>query len=368
MIGGTGHFGGRICRRIVGEENTELIVTSRSEPKAQALVDELQQTGAGAPIDSARLDQDSPEFERDLAALQADIVIHTAGPYQGQDYRVARACISSGCHYIDLADGRDFVQGFRVLHEEAKLEGVSLISGASTLPGLSSVVVDSLRHRFAAIREIEISIAPAHRTPRGQSTVAAVLSYCGMPFQALVAGTWVTMHGWQDMRTQRYPDLGLRLSAVCDVPDLALLPEYVAGVDTVTFRAALEATWEQIALWLMAWMTRSGVVKSWNRFVPSFQRMSERLINLGSDVGGMRIKLTGASPDKKPLSVTWNLTARQNHGPEIPCTPALIIARKLAADKITARGALPCLGMFSMTEFEDEISGLDIGWRVDENS
>jgi hypothetical protein len=367
VIGGTGHFGGRICRRIVGEPNTELVISSRSETKAQAIVDELEVSNPGAVVSAAGLDQSTQEFEADLSALRPDIVIHTAGPYQGQDYRVAKACIQSGSHYIDLADGRDFVQNFHSLHDEAKENDLLLVSGASTLPGVSSVVIDSLRAGFQTIRKIEISIAPAHQTPRGKSTIAAVLSYCGKPFQVLVAGEWTTMHGWQDLRRHRYPDFGLRLSATCDVPDLGLLPTYVDGVDTVTFHAALEAKWEQLALWNMGWVTRTGMVKNWDRFVPMFQKLSDRLIGLGSDVGGMHIRVSGTSIDSEPKSVTWNLVARQNHGPEIPCSPALILARKLVADRIASRGAMPCLGMFSMTEFENELSDFDVEWNANES-
>ncbi len=367
VIGGTGHFGGRICRRIAGEPNTELVVTSRSQVKAEALVNKLRAANLAAVINAAGLDQSSQDFETDLLALRPDIVIHTAGPYQGQDYRVAKACIQTSSHYIDLADGREFVQGFDVLHDEAKQSDLLLVSGASTLPGLSSVVIDSLRDEFHTIRKIEISIAPAHQTPRGASTIAAVLSYCGMPFQVLVDGKWVTKHGWQDLSRHRYPDLGMRLSGACDVPDLGLLPDYVNGVDTVTFHAALEAKWEQITLWKMAWMTRAGLIKKWDRFVPLFRRISDRLIGLGSDVGGMQIKLSGKSSDCESKTVTWNLVARQNHGPEIPCSPALILARKLAADRTTTRGALPCLGMFSMSDFEYELSDFDVQWGVDES-
>jgi len=240
------------------------------------------------------------------------------------------------------------------------------VSGASTLPGVSSVVIDSLRGELKTIREIEISIAPAHQTPRGRSTIAAVLSYCGASFQVLVDGQWVSMHGWQDLRRQRYPDLGTRLSAACDVPDLGLLPGYVGGIETVTFHAALEAKWEQLALWSMGWVTRAGIIRKWDRFVPVFQKISDRLIGLGSDTGGMRIRMSGRSIDGEPRSVTWNLVARQNHGPEIPCSPALILARKLAAGTIAIRGALPCMGMFSMADFENEMSDFDVRWNVDE--
>lgn len=366
VIGGTGHFGGRICRRILGEPNTELVVTSRNQANAQSVVDQLQTQCSESVVSAAGLDQSAPGFEADLRALNPNLVIHTAGPYQGQDYRVAKACIAVGCHYIDLADGRDFVQGFDSLHEEAKRNDLLLVTGASTLPGLSSVVVDSMRGKFEEIREIEISIAPAHQTPRGRGTIAAVLSYCGKPFQVMVDGVWVTMHGWQDLKRCRYPDLGERWGGACDVPDLGLLPGYVDGVKTVTFHAALEAKWEQLALWKMGWITRLGIISKWDRFVPVFQRLSDRLMGLGSDTGGMQVRMCGSSKDGSPMSATWNLVARQNHGPEIPCTPALILARKLAAGAIDVRGALPCLGLFSMSDFRNELSGFDVRWDVDE--
>jgi len=367
VVGGTGHFGGRICRRIVGEPNTELVISSRNQASAQKVVDSLQPSKTNVLVGAAKLDQSGPDFESDLLALRPDIVIHTAGPYQGQDYRVANACIQAGSHYIDLADGRDFVQDFDSLHDEAKRNDLLLVSGASTLPGLSSVVVDSLRGDFDKIRKIEISIAPAHQTPRGKSTIAAVLSYCGMPFQVLVDGDWATMHGWQNLRRHEYPGFGSRLSGACDVPDLGLLPDYVDGVYTVTFHAALEAKWEQLALWTMGSLTRAGIIRDWNRFVPTFQRVSDRLIGLGSDVGGMHIRISGSSRDNESKSVTWNLVARQNHGPEIPCSPALILARKLVANAIDVRGALPCLGLFSMSDIKNELSDFDVEWNVSES-
>ena len=182
----------------------------------------------------------------------------------------------------------------------------------------------------------------------------------------LVNGEWVTRYGWQDIGWHRYPDFGLRLHGACDVPDLGLLPDYINGVETVTFHAALEAKWEQLALWKMAWLTRAGIVRNWDAFVPIFQKISNRLIGLGSQVGGMHIRMSGTTGERKSKSITWNLVARQNHGPEIPCSPALILARKLAADQISSRGALPCLGLISMDEFENELSNFDVRWSSSE--
>lgn len=366
IIGASGHFGGRICRRILGEPGTDLVITSRNLDKVESLSTELRQLSAAATVSAAALDQTSPSFAADLAALRPSIVIHTAGPYQGQGYNVAEACIACGSHYVDLADGREFVEGFDVLHEDASRKDVLLVSGASTLPGVSSAVIDHVRGDFESIHSIETSIAPAHQTPRGAGTVGAVLSYCGAPFEVLESGARITRYGWQNLKLQRYPELGRRLSGACDVPDLGLFPNYVEGVQTVTFHAALEASWEQITLWKMAWATRLGIVSNWERLAPTFQSWSDRLIKLGSTTGGMQMHIGGVGKGGESKTIVWNLTAHQNHGPEIPCVPALILARGLAAGAISTRGAYPCLGMITLAEFDKEVSDLDIHWRMDE--
>ncbi len=367
VLGGTGHFGGRICRRLLRGSDVRLIVTGRDAAAVTGFAQELNSLHRGRRVQGSVLDQHSPSFAADLRGLGPDIVVHTAGPFQGQDYRVAEACIALGSHYVDLADGREFVQGFGRLNDDARRNNVLAVSGASTLPGVSSAVVDLLRDRFDRIDEIEICIAPAHQTPRGRGTIGAVLSYCGQPFSVLDDGKWTKKFGWQDLRLQRHPNLGWRLSGACDVPDLSLLPEYAGGADSVTFHAALEAWWENLALWLMAGLTRVRVIDDWARFMPAFQWLSARLINFGSRTGGMHLRLSGRAASGNSAKVCrWFLTARQNHGPEIPCAPALVLVRKLAGNRLPQRGACACLGMVTMAELAEELADLDISWEVRE--
>ena len=342
VIGGSGHFGGRICRRLALKPDLQLVAPGRDQ-----------------------LDVRSADLAAQLRDLNVDVVIHTAGPFQDQNYHVAEACIDAACHYVDLADGRDFVCEFTSLDERAKSAGVTLVCGASTLPGISSTVFEAMRARFAEIESIESSIAPAHQTPRGVGTVAAVLSYCGKPFTILRNGTWTRVHGWQDLRRQRYPGLGSRWSGACDVPDLELFPARDDTLRTVSFHAALEAWWEQLSLWLMAGVARAGFVRDWSRFSRTFAAASKRFMRFGSDRGGMRMRFDGTALNGEKMRVDWYLLANNNHGPEIPCTPSIVVALKLLNGEIRKRGAMACWNLFTMDEFMRELDGYDI-WIEEE--
>ena len=364
IIGATGHFGERISRRLARSVDAHILLASRCITRADKLARKLENEGTAARVSAIALNQDSESLAEDLRATGAYLVIHTAGPYQGQDYKVAKACIDSGCHYVDLADGRQFVVNFATLADAAKQASVLLVSGASTLPALSGAVIEKLRPAFASIGEIDISIAPGHQTPRGRGTVAAVLSYCGQPIQTLRNGKWTTVYGWQDWHWLGYPHMRSRIGGACDVPDLGLLPDLVPGLKSLSFHAALEAPWEQIGLWMMSLLTRLRIVKGWGKFTAVFQAISDRLIRLGSGTGAMHLRIRGVDASGKELARTWFLTARNNLGPEIPGIPAVIVAKKLLDGRLQERGARSCYGLITLEEFEQEVSELRFEYNI----
>lgn len=140
VLGGYGHFGARICRALNRGADCELIVAGRNADKAAALARDLGERHRGMALD----DTDS-DLAGQIAIAGASIAIHTCGPYQGQGYQVAEACIAAGAHHIGLTDGREFVAGIAALDERACARGVMLTSGASTLPALSFAVIDEHR-------------------------------------------------------------------------------------------------------------------------------------------------------------------------------------------------------------------------------
>lgn len=363
VLGGYGHFGGRICRALA--RNATLVIAGRDAAEAAVAA-----TSLGAQHESTALDYTADDLAERLRALRVDAVVHTCGPFQGQTYHVAQACIAAGAHYIDLADGREFVSGIETLDAAVRAAGVLVVSGASTLPALSSAVVDEHRGHFSRLDSIDISIAPGQQTPRGLATLEAVLSYCGKPFSVWEQGRWQTVHGWQDMHRFAYPDLGSRWLSRCDVPDLQLFPGRYgganAGVQRVRFDAGLELAVAQWAFWLLAGMVRAGLIRNASVFARLMQVWGSKFDWLGSDTGGMHVGLSGVDAQGYTARVDWHLVARRGHGPEIPCLPAIVLARKLAAGYLSVRGAKPCMGLMSLAEFAEAVNlaQFDIAWRT----
>ena len=367
VLGGYGHFGERICRGLASDAFAELVVAGRRMERAGALAHTLRQVNPRASVRSAQLDRSAASFEHDLAALRPTTVIHAAGPFQSQDYRVAKACLRQGRHYVDLADSRRFVAEFPELDDAARRQGVLLVTGASTLPAVSSAVADDLGADLQRIERIETAILPANRTERGLGTIAAVFSYVGKRIPVLENGRWTTRHGWHDMRWIEHPDCARR-AALCDVPDLHLFAHRYPGVRTVTFHAGLELAWQQRGMWMMAWLARLGLVGDWSKYSGAFAKASARLISLGSDIGGMQVRLVGRDRADTRIERTWNLTAGSNHGPEIPCIPARVLAKKLVLGEMDQRGAMPCMGLMSLDDFGAAAAQFDIAWGVTEKT
>jgi len=49
----------------------------------------------------------------------------------------------------------------------------------------------------------------------------------------------------------------------------------------------------------------------------------------------------------------------------VPCTPAIFLARKLAAGSLVARGAMPCLGLFSLDECLRALDRFDVRTTIE---
>jgi hypothetical protein len=78
----------------------------------------------------------------------------------------------------------------------------------------------------------------------------------------------------------------------------------------------------------------------------------------------MSVRVIGRTEEGRMLSRTWELVADCNHGPEIPCMAAVILATRLARGDPFPAGAKVCMGMLGLSEFEAEFARWNISTRV----
>src|SRR5947207_14006462 len=129
VLGAYGFFGHRISAALASTASLGVLVGGRDLGRATAAARTM-----GLPVEHAvALDAHDSKLADVLRRLHVDVLIHTAGPFQGQDYSVARAAVEAGCHYIDLADGRHIVDGVGALSALAYAARVTVFNGSMSV-------------------------------------------------------------------------------------------------------------------------------------------------------------------------------------------------------------------------------------------
>jgi len=353
VLGGYGNFGAVISRRLAASADVALSVAGRDGSRAESLAARL---GASA----CRLDTNDPHLHERLREIAPDLVISTAGPFDDRGYRVARAALAAGAHYVDIADSRPFVCGISQLDAEARERDLLVVSGASSVPTLSSAVVDHLAADLAAVHDIDFGITTSGRVP-GLATVRSVLGYCGKPIRSLRDGRWEPSRGWQGLRRESFHDLPrARWIADCDIPDLELFAARYAGTRTIRFGAGSEISAIQLGTWALAAMVRLGVLPDAARFARPLRRIARAMEPLGTGRSAMFVAVSGSAMDGRRKLKRWELVAMNDDGVNIPCMAAVCLARKLASGALAVRGAMPGVGLVTLGEYLAELEGLDI--------
>lgn len=354
VIGGYGNFGSFISRSLAREKNIKVVIAGRSLAKAISFAKDIGAEAMALDINSG--------LASSLQAIKPDIIIHTSGPFQSQGYQVAEACIECGAHYIDLADSREFVSGISCLSHGAERAGIAVISGASSVPCFTSALIDHYIGEFQTLEHVDYGITTAQKTTRGVATTAAILSYTGKPFKTLKNGEVVDVYGWQGLRAKRYRRLGWRLLGNCNVPDLELFPKRYPALKTIKFYAGLELPFIHMTLWGLSWLVRIGLIKNFSSAAPLLLKLSFLFDWLGSENSGFHMNLVGVDENRQKKTIQFELIAKNGDGPFIPCTPAILLTKKLASSKSSASGAFPCIGFISKEEYLHALEGLDITW------
>lgn len=386
ILGGYNPFGSRIAEMLASEDNIKLVIAGHDRYKAELVANRLQQQFPDATVESLRLDHNSDSLPAQLHRLDLQLLIHCAGPFgnqddnqgnsqdgdsEGQDYQVANACIDQGIDYLDIANATNFVCGISTLNQKATEAGSTVISGAGTLPALSSAIIQALGNYFEQIDAIEINFSPAHRIREGLTAVRPKFKLLGRAFSLTRnGGKFATYSGAEPRKIDIGHPVGRRWVCNFDAPDLRLAPSQYPSVKNLRFGTGVQPRPLQLGLSMCANLVRAlaptGVPapRTW------ISRMGHWLVTNwpgGSPNGGLQVVMKGVVKGGIDTAENGHTSQAQcqvlglnGDGPWVPAAPAAAMARKLLRKHPNKPGARPCWQLLSLEEILTELTPYSI--------
>jgi hypothetical protein len=363
VLGGYGVFGRRIAASLARHPELGLLIAGRDPAAAAALAQELPT----ANVHALAMDATAAADIEWLLAKRPAVVVDTIGPFQSREFGLAERCMAAGIHYVDIADSRARVQSVADLDAMARAQGVCVITGASTVPALSTAIVDDLAPDPRSVLEIDVGISPGHRVPRGLATVRAIFSYCGKPIPPLQGDQ--PEYGWGALSRHTYPaPVGRRWLSNVDTPERALWRARYPSLQRATIKAGLEIGWMHLALAAWSRGVRAGLLPSPAPCAAFALRIAALVNRFGADAGAMHVRVTTCDRAGRTSVRAATIIATRGDGPQIPAAPAALIVKRLLGlpgyRRLTVRGAMPCIGLLTREEILSELNGFDVHYSV----
>ncbi|MCO4093062.1 MAG: DUF4166 domain-containing protein [Sphingorhabdus sp.] len=352
ILGGYGAFGGRLAPLLRDIPQATLFICGRDEEKARIFCTNFRGMAAALPV---RLDR--RDIASALAHILPDLVVDASGPFQDYGtlgYHVVEACIAARVHYLDFADGADFVFGISQFDERAKAAGVFVLSGVSSFPVLTAAVLREMAKTMDIVK-VEGGIAPSPYAGIGLNVMRAVIGYAGAPVT-------LTRHGMigngiglaESMRYTvavpgRLPLRNIRFSLV-DVPDLQVLPPEHPTMTDIWMGAG------PVPELLHRMLNLLAKVRHYLR-LPSLVPLSRlfyavlNLMKFGEHRGGMFVHATGTRNGRQ-IERSWHLLAESDDGPFIPSMAIEGVIRKSLEGQPPEPGARPAVHALELSDYD----------------
>ena len=356
VYGGNGFFGRIVVEELLKNTTAHIEIASRT---ARALKHPAVRNRVQLVESDLR---DPTSVQR--AITGADLVIVTAGPFQGMPLTVLQVCIAEGISYIDVADDRDFVSRAYALAESKPIpNGMVVLVGCSVVPGLTSILTRFAQSTVPRVVETKICISPGTRHPRGPGSFACLLSTVGEQFTAPVAGREKPVLGWTEPERVSFPGfMGERTCyRVVDIADHFIQPRYF-GTETVEFRIGSEL--KLLNLLLSAVRRGRGILKvPVNSLIPAARALIYIAAPFGSRAGGVMIEVSGYA-GQVPRSETWCVFS-SDAGERIPSILAAIAAELILGKQIRGTGIVSLPDWITRDRFMAELAarGIQIAVR-----
>lgn len=234
VIGGYGHVGNIICRKLGSIYPGKVIAAGRSMEKAE----EFSRTTNGR-VKPLQLNIEEPVNP----ALLQDIKLVVMCVDQSNP-TFARACFAQGMDYLDISANYDFLAQVERLHEEAVANQTTAVLSVGLAPGLTNLLARLAKSQLDHIQEIDITVMLGLGDQHGTGAIEWTVDNLGT--------------GVQDRKITDFgEELGRRTAFRFNFSDQYVIPRTL-GVPSVSTRLCFDSS---MVTRCLGWLNALGVFR-----------------------------------------------------------------------------------------------------------
>lgn len=258
VVGGSGFFGRTVVEDLLARTGAAVVVGGRRRR---------------VPFRHPRLSWAPFDLRRPGPLDGYSVVVCGAGPFQGMPTTLVEAAARAGVPYVDLADDRDFLARARAVRSPAPV-----LAGLSIVPGLTCLLAG--RGGVGRLLRVRTLIAPGSRPPRGEATLASLLS---------------GLDRWGARERVRFPaPVGWRaVYRAIEVGDHDLVPALFGGA-AFEFKVGFDLDLFNRGLELLRFLRTRRLLPDPLRLRAPLGALVRALSPAGTDAGAVRVEAEGA--------------------------------------------------------------------------
>ncbi len=355
IIGGRGRIGSSIAQDLIAHTDAEITVTGRDTTSRKSL---NQTLGDRVQFQAVHLD-DHDGLSKAIA--EADLVVHSAGPFHHRDGRVLQLCIKHGVNYTDVSDSRGFTQRALALQESAEKAGVTAIINTGIFPGISNSMVRQGVEKFDQAERIHLSYVVGGSGGAGVTVMRTTFLGLQNPFDVWIDGQWQKVKPYTDRETIEFPQPYGKVGVYWfDMPEAFTLPDSFPVKTAITkFGTSPDLynhlTWMVANLWPSAALKNSAVVEFLSQVSYRMTGVTDRFSGTGVAV---RSQVNGTKADGQPA--TFCSAVVHNSAAVATGIGTGTIAELLLNGKLTKPGVWPVEQALPTSLFESIIASRGI--------
>lgn len=345
-----------LCLALSQTSLWDLVIVSPHPQKLSAWLEKSQKQSPNQSIQLLKPLKNRLDWPDILGSVQPHILIMLSPIPDKSFKKLATLCVDLKIHCLDTSDAPERLSLVDDLQTKAKENAISVITGVSQVPGLSSVVIDNYAPAFGTLREVYCGISVSQLSKNQFTDPVSLAEGLGEPFQRLEGGVWKTVYGWQNQHRFYYGDnIGYRWHGNRNVPDLKLIPMRYPTIKSMVFHTGVDNPYIQWTLWHASWLRRIKMVPSLGWLSRILGWLERKLRRKKPHRHGMMIHLLGANKDYQPLEIKWHLVAEEEAQDELSAIICQCVLENLRHGKIPP-GVQSCIGLFTLSQFDERLN------------